>query len=89
MVFYTSRAGLTATCADTNINAGDTIRYSRTKDTTLMSFVLFIANVSVFFCFMHVYNVLVHKKCSTPYSWTHVQEEGGKNSFYLTYDDRK
>jgi len=55
----------------------------------LMSFVLFIAIVSVFFRFMHVYNVLGHKKCSNPYSWTHVQEEGGKSSFYLTYDDGK
>ena len=32
---------ITASCADTNINAGNIVRYSRTKDTALLSFVPF------------------------------------------------
>jgi hypothetical protein len=46
--FFVSRTGLTPTCADTNINVGDTIRCSRTKDSALLSFVFFIAIVSGF-----------------------------------------
>ena len=87
--FYTSCVGLTATCADVNINVGDTTRHSRTKDTTLLTFVLFIAIVSGFSCFMHVYGVLVHKKYPNPYSWTHVQEERGKNCLCFTYGGQK
>ena len=85
--FYTSCAGLTSTCADTNINVGDTIRYSCTKDTTLLSFVLSIAIFPVFFCSMHVFCMMVHKKFSNLYSWTHVQQESGKNCFCFTYGD--
>ena len=38
---FISCAGLNLTCADTNINAGDTARYSCTKDAALLSFVFF------------------------------------------------
>jgi len=87
--FYTSCAGLASTCADTNINVGDTIRYSCTKDTELLSFVLCTAIIPVLFCFMHVFCMMVYKKGSNPYSWTHIQEETGKNWFCFRNGDRK
>jgi len=53
--FYTSCAGLTSKCADTNINVGDTIRYSRTVQKTLRCCSLYFHSDCTGFISFHAY----------------------------------